>query len=431
MSASFAPFRALRYAAENVGDVGAVWAPPYDVITPEAAAELRSRHPHNIVRVTNPEGEGDERYDEAARTLEAWIADGSLARDEEAAFYVHRHSFGLGEDPLAQIGGDLHVRTGVWGLLKLEPFDGGVVLPHERTMSGPKADRLALMDACSAQLSPIFFICSDPDGRISELLSNVSSKKPGVQVEFPSNQSQEVWRIDRREVVDELVALMSEQVYLIADGHHRYETALDYRDRVNERGAPQTGRQAHEFVMAYVVPESDPGLLLLPTHRVVSGDPVNWIGAALQASGRFDVKRLSEAELDSVERILEDETGQPTFVLVARDQEGGWLMRLRNADATSSVPSVAFHEVFMSDAVGMGREEQIERMSFVKDVEKAVESVRNGPAQATALLAAPRVAQVREAAAAGERLPPKTTYFWPKVPTGVAIHVIDPAETVV
>ena len=429
--ATFAPFRALRYAAANVGDLGSVWAPPYDVITPNAAAELRSRNPHNIVRITNPEGAGDERYGAAARTLEAWVADGSLARDNEAAFYAHRHSFKPGEDPLAQIGGDLHARTGVWGLLKLEPFGGGVVLPHERTMSGPKADRLALMDACSAQLSPIFFICSDPDGRISELLGDVSSKKPGVQVEFPSKQSQEVWRIDRREVVDELASLMSEQIYLIADGHHRYETALAYRDRLNERGAPQTGRQAHEFVMAYVVPESDPGLLLLPTHRVVSGDPVNWIGAASQASGRFDVRRLSEAELDSMERILNEEVGRPTFVLVARGQDGGWLMSLRDADATSSVPSVAFHDVFMSDAVGMGREEQIERMSFVKDVASAVGSVRNGPAQAAAVLAAPRVGQVREAAAAGERLPPKTTYFWPKVSTGVAIHSIDPLETVV
>jgi uncharacterized protein (DUF1015 family) len=398
--ATFTPFKALRYAADNVGDIGAVWAPPYDVITPKTAAELRSRSPHNIVRITNPEGDGAERYDAAARTLQAWVAEGNLARDDEAAFYVHRHSFRLGEDPRAQNGGDSYVRTGVWGLLKLEPFGGGVVLPHEQTMSGPKADRLALMDACSAP-------------------------------EFPAQQSQEVWRVDRRGTADELAARMSEQIYLIADGHHRYETALAYRDRLCERGAPETGRQAHEFIMAYVVPEGDPGLLLLPTHRVVAGGPVDWVEAASNAEGRFDVKRLSEAELDSVERALKEEVGRPTFVLVARGQEGGWLLRLRNADAVSSVPSVAFHDVFMSDVVGMEREEQIERMSYVKDEGLAVDSVRNGSAQAAALLAAPRVAQVREAAAAGERLPAKTTYFWPKVPTGVAVHVIDPGETVI
>jgi uncharacterized protein (DUF1015 family) len=431
VNTTFAPFPALRYAAAAVGDLGSVWAPPYDVITAGSAAELRSRNPYNIVRITNPEGSGDERYRVAASTLDAWVADGKLARDAHAGFYVHRHGFSLGEDPLEQIGGERYERTGVWGLLKLEPFGGGIVLPHERTMSGPKADRLALMDACGVQLSPIFFICSDSDGRISGLLADVASRRPGERVEFPSNQSQEVWRVDRREWVDELASLMGEQIYLIADGHHRYETALAHRDLLDERGAVPTGRQANEFLMAYVVPESDPGLQLLPTHRVVSGDEVNWVGAALQASGRFDVKRLSEAELASVERILNDDVGRPTFVLVARGQEGGWLMSLRDADATSSVPSVAFHDVFMSDAVGMGREEQIERMSFVKDVGSAVESVRSGPAQAAALLAAPRVAQVREAAAAGERLPPKTTYFWPKVPTGVALHVIDPSESVI
>jgi len=425
--ATFAPFRALRYTADDVGDV---LAPPYDVITPEAAAELRSRSLQNIVRITNPEGEGDERYGAAARTLQAWIAAGSLVRDQEAAFYVHRHEFGVNGGALDSDTGHRLARTGVWGLLKLEPFGGGVVLPHEQTMSGPKADRLALMDACRAQLSPIFFICSDPDGRISELLEVVSAGAPDVRAEFPSRSSQEVWRMDRGEAVDELAALMSEQVFLIADGHHRYETALAYRDRLNGGGAPQTGRQAHEFLMAYVVPEGDPGLLLLPTHRVVSGDSVKWVDAISQAADRFDVKRLSEAELDSVEGMLNEEVGRPTFVLVARDHEGGWLLRSRDTDVTGSVPSVAFHDVFMSGVVGMGREEQIGRMSFVKDVGSALQSVRGGAAQGAALLAAPRVAQVREAAAGGERLPPKTTYFWPKVPTGLAVHLIDVTENV-
>ncbi len=430
MTAKFAPFRALRYVESSVGVLGSVWAPPYDVVTPDAAKRLRSQNAHNIVRITNPEGDGKARYDAAARILDDWIADGSLVRDGDAAFYAHRHSFKPISDP-TPTGGEAYARTGVWGLLRLEPLGGGVVLPHERTMSGPKADRLALMDACSAQLSPVFFICSDPDARISGLLGEISSQRPHEAVEFPVGESQEVWRIDRREAVDELAALMGEQIYLIADGHHRYETALAYRDRLYERGAPRTGRQAHEFVMAYVVPESDPGLLLFPTHRVVSGAAVNWVGAALRAAGRFDVKRLSDAELGAVERILDEEVGRPAFVLVVRDQEGGWLMKLRNADATNSVPSVAYHDVFMSGVVGMGVDEQLDRMSYIKDVKTAIESVRSGSAQAAALLAAPLVSQVREAAAIGQRLPPKTTYFWPKVPTGLAVQVIDPGEAVV
>ncbi len=430
MGGRVAPFRALRFRAEKVGELGTVWAPPYDVITPEAAVELRARSPQNIVRITNPEGEEPDRYAEAARTLELWVEGGSLGREAEPTLYVHRHSFRPGEDALSPIGAESHGRTGVWALLKLAPFDAGVVLPHERTMSGPKTDRLALMRACRAQLSPIFFICSDPDARIRKLLEELAAKEPSERAEFPAGESHQLWRVDERRAVEQLTALLDGQVFLIADGHHRYETALAYRDELVAAGAPATGRQAHEYVLAYVVPEGDPGLLLLPTHRVVAGDQLNWVGAVLEASGRFEVVRLGEAELGSVERILEDETGRPAFVLVARGEEGGWLLRLRKADPLTSIPSVAFHEVFMSEALGLSREEQMGRMGFVKDSAEVVRTVRSGRAQAGALLVAPRVAQVREAAMAGERLPPKTTYFWPKVPTGVAIHVIDAEEGV-
>lgn len=422
MGGRIAPFRALRFRAEKVGELGTVWAPPYDVITPEIAVELRASSPHNIVRITNPEGEEPERYAEAARTLESWVEGGNLGREAEPTLYVHRHGF--------RIGAESHVRTGFWALLKLAPFDAGVVLPHERTMSGPKADRLALMRACRAQLSPIFFICSDPDARVRKLLEELVAKEPSERAEFPAGESHQVWQVDERRAVERVTALLDGQIFLIADGHHRYETALAYRDELVAAGSPATGRQAHEYVLAYVVPEGDPGLLLLPTHRVVAGDQLNWVGAVLKASGRFEVVRLGEAELDSIERILEDETGRPAFVLVARGEEGGWLLRLRKADPLTSIPSVAFHEVFMSEALGLSREEQMGRMGFVKDSAEVVRTVRSGRAQAGALLAAPRVAQVREAAMAGERLPPKTTYFWPKVPTGVAIHVIDPGERV-
>lgn len=422
MTAVTAPFRALRYRADRIGQLGAVWAPPYDVITRDSAEELRAKHSHNIVRITNPEGDGDDRYSRAAETLQSWVADGSLAREDESSLYLHRHSY--------QLGDDRHTRTGVWALLKLEPFDAGIVLPHERTMSGPKVDRLALMRACQAQLSPVFFICSDPNGKVSKLLGRLASEEPSDAAEFPKGHDHQVWQVARRETVEELTGLLNEQVYLIADGHHRYETALAYRDGLLASGAPETGRGAHEFIMAYVVPEGDPGLALLPAHRVVTGEPLEWIGAVLKASGRFDVKRLGEAELDSVERMLEDEAGRPAFVLVARDVEGGWLLRLRKADSLSGISSVAFHEVFMPEAAGLTRDDQLGRMGYVKSVGEALERVRSGSAQAAALLAAPQVEQVREAARAGERLPTKTTYFWPKVPTGVAVHWIDPGEEV-
>jgi uncharacterized protein (DUF1015 family) len=413
-SVRVAPFRALRYQTDRVGDPGAVWAPPYDVISAERAAELRERSAYNFVRITNPAGDPPGRYEDAARTLKTWIADGVLAQDEQPAFYVHKHAY--------EYGGDRLTRSGIWALLKLADFDEGVVLPHERTMKGPKADRLALMRACGAQLSPVFCICSDPQDRVGSLLGDLASERPALRTEFPAGESHEIWRVEGREALEQLSASLNEQTFLIADGHHRYETALANRDELIAGGASRDGRGAHEHVLVHVVPESDPGLLLLPTHRVIAGGELDWDGAAQGASGSFEIVRLDDEGIEAALQALEEEAGRPTFVVVTRES-GGLLMRLRQPDALSGVSSVAFHDVFLSESVGLAPEEQLSRVSYVKDPAEALRAVESGSAEAAALLAAPKVAQVREAVALGERLPTKSTFFWPKVPSGVAVHV--------
>lgn len=422
--ASVVPFRALRFDAGRVGDLGSVWAPPYDVIKGDAAARLRDRHPNNIVRLTNPEGYGADRYESAARTLEDWIRDGVMVRDERPALYVHRHRFAT-ED-------EIHVRSGIWALLRLEPIDGGVVLAHEHTMSGPKADRLALMRACRAQLSPVFFICSDPGDRIAGFLSECAVGEAFEAAEFPRGEHHEIWRVSDGSRAERLAALMKDQMLLIADGHHRYETALAYRDERVAAGAPSSGGHDHEYLLAYVVPERDPGLLLLPTHRIVTGDPIDWSEAIGRTEDRFEVRRMSASEVACADVLLEDERGRPSFVLVAGGDPGGWLVRLRPgtlaargmSESLAGIAAVAFHEVFLPEGLGLERERQGERVSYSRSPGEAMRRVRSGAAQAAALLAPPRVSQVRGAAQAGERTPAKTTYFWPKVPTGVAVHAI-------
>jgi uncharacterized protein (DUF1015 family) len=417
VTARVAPFRALRYRSERVGGLDKVLAPPYDVIGPGQAAQLRGQSTHNIVHITNPVGDGPERYERAARTLESWVEEGALARADRAAFYVHKHRFSSGDRSFA--------RTGVWAALRLAGYDEGIVLPHERTMKGPKADRLALMRACEAHLSPVFFICSDAGGRVAGLLRDLSEEEPTERAEFPAGQAHEVWSLEVRQVLDELAGALDEQVFLIADGHHRYETALAYRDELGSAGTGGRGQAAHEFQLAYIVPEGDPGLLLLPTHRTIGGEPLNWSGAARDAASDFEVIRVIDMEGESVQRALQEEAGRPSFVLVARNEPGGWLMRARRPEALRGISSVALHDAFFSRYLGLSAEEQLGRVSYVKEAAEALEAVRSGAVQAAALLAAPRVSQVRETAAAGERLPAKTTYFWPKVPTGLAIHVVD------
>ncbi len=416
MTVRAAPFRALRYRSDRVDGLDAVLAPPYDVIDVEQAAQLRGRSSYNIVHITNPTGDAPERYERAARTLESWVDDGVLVRADRPAFYVHRHHFSS--------GGESFQRTGVWAVLKLAAYDEGIVLPHEGTMRGPKADRLALMRACRAHLSPVFFICSDADARITRLLGDLTEGEPTERAEFPAGQAHEVWNVEEREMLDGLAGALNEKNFLIADGHHRYETALAYRDEVGSADTGGSGRAAHDFLLAYIVPEGDPGLLLLPTHRTIGGEPLNWSGASLDAASDFEVTRLTDMNGESAQQALEEEAGRPTFVLVAQGEPGGWLMRLRNPGAVRGISAVALHDAFLSGCLGLSAEEQSGRISYLKEASAALEAVRSGAVQAAALLAAPLVSQVREAAAAGERTPAKTTYFWPKVPTGFAIHVV-------
>lgn len=418
--ARLAPVRALRYSVERLGDLGAILAPPYDVVTPEGAAALRAKSPYNIVRITNPTG-GDERYEEAAGTLKSWIGAGVLARDSQPSIYTHRHRF--------TVGGTTYARLGLWGLLRLEPLEGGVVLPHERTMKGPRADRLALMRACGAQLSPIFVICSDPGDRVTRAMQELAAGEPLVRAEFPAGEPHEIWRV-KSEALDALLSLVERGTFLIADGHHRYETALAYRDGLIEAGAPDNRRNAHEHVLVYVVSEGDPGLLLLPTHRVVRGGPLDCEKAVREAGDRFEVTRVEVERLADAAAAVEAKRGTATFLIYQHGQRYGWRIRLRNADARQAVSAVTFHELFLGQRLGLSEDEQIERLSYSRDAWEALNLARSGAAEAAAILAPPGVRQVRELAAAGVRLPPKTTYFWPKVPTGVAIHPIDPQEEV-
>lgn len=426
MSVVAAP-RALRYRTRRVGDLGALLAPPYDVISPAEAMELRARHGHNVVRLILPEGEGDERYRLAAATLRSWIDSGVLVEEDRPAVYAHRHAFRAGDVQ--------YRRTGLWALLRLSPFEANVVLPHERTMGGPKADRLALMRACGAQLSPIFVICSDPDGGLGEAIQSLADGEPDERAEFPAGQAHEIWRIEEEALLDELGRRFRGRTYLIADGHHRYETALNYRRELISRGAAETGSGSHEFVLAHIVPENDPGLLLLATHRVITGGRLDWRGALVSLSGRFEIGKLEEAELGEAIAALDGESERSTFILITRDDPGAWRLRLatdggRGRGRGPDIAAVAFHELLLVEGLGLSMDEQLRRTEYLRDAMEAVDRVRSGGAEAAAILAAPRVSEVREAAAVGRRLPAKTTYFWPKVPVGVAIHRIDPEAEV-
>src|SRR5712691_4236928 len=253
------PFRGLRFAPAKVANPADVLAPPYDVIEPAEQRELLARSPYNIVRIELPSAEAGDRYDLAAQTLAEWRAAGVLELDSAASFYLHETRFELGGD---------RVRRALIGALRLQPWEAGQVLPHERTFAGPKEDRLRLLRATRANVSPLWTLYRGNPPSLTRAWTWAENHAPVLSCELDDGTSQRLWALVDSELTDALRADFVDLRLVIADGHHRYETALYYRDEQAAGRALEPDDPAN-FVLAHLVAEDDPGLAALPSHRLV------------------------------------------------------------------------------------------------------------------------------------------------------------------
>lgn len=405
-----APFRALRYTSA-AGPLSAVLAPPYDVIDAGEADELRSRSPHNAVRLVLPEGEAPGRYREAARRLDAWWREGVLARDEEPSVTVYRQTY--------EWKGRAVERLTLFAALELTAFERGEVLPHERTHRGPKEDRLALTLACRAQLSPVFVVAGDPEGGLVRALRTLARGAPTAEGETPDGIGHDLWRVRDPAAVARLCELAGATPLLIADGHHRYETALAARAaRPDEPGAA--------LALVCIASEADRGLAVLPTHRALAAVPpgTSWEEALADA---FELERLEERDPARLASAADD-GGGPT--IVARTPEVALLLRARPGlakeagvpAAQAGVATAIFDRLVLGRLLGTTAEAAAEagRLSYHREPDAAIRAA--GPTGAAFLVPPLPVPAIRAAVAGDERLPPKTTYFAPKIPTGLVFR---------
>lgn len=429
--ASIEAFRALRYA-DAAGDPADLLAPPYDVIDADEARRLRARSPFNAVRLVLPEGEAPGCYELAARRLRDWTADGVLARDDGPALWVYGQTF--------RHGGRELTRHGVFGALRLSEFGEGEVVPHEETHRGPKEDRLALMRAARAQLSPVFLIADDPAGRLPALVDRAVRGGPVLEAETPDGLRHRLWRVVGGPLAEAMRDCVAAGPLLLADGHHRYETALGMA-----RGTPE-GHPARR-TLACVVGASDPGLVCLPTHRALSRPPGDAWRPFLEDA--FEVRELDlgegpagpegeDAGHGAPARAADAaaEAGDGAMVALPGDGPGGteaWLLRPRaGGDGAGGGPPgtppapVAFDRLVLRRGWGIGPDPAVERelLGYHRDPARAVQDA--GPGGAAFLLPPPDVDAIRAAAERGERLPPKSTYFWPKLPSGLLFRPIGP-----
>jgi uncharacterized protein (DUF1015 family) len=433
--AEIAPFRGILYDPKKAGPADRLLAPPYDVISPAEREQLAALDPHNVVRLILPKdaqgGDSDEKYALAARDLQAWLAAGVLRRDDAPAFYRYHQTF--------TAEGKTTTRKGFICRVRLARFSEGIVLPHERTLAGPKADRLKLKRAARAHLSQVFGLYSDPGRVTDQPFEAVEAEAPLLDGTTSDGVRQRLWRLTDAAAQQRVVAALADKKIYIADGHHRYETMLALRDEL--RAEAKSPRSSVEYGSIFLANMDDPGLLVFPTHRVVHGLPSFNRRAVVESARRFfTVEEAPLGEAAAVrERLAHKGHAAPSFALATADGVAYLSLRgdvdlpsLKGPAVLRTLDVTVLHALVIEEILGIDRaaQERQTNLRYVKDTAQALAEVRVPGVQAVLVMNPTRVSQVKEVADAGEVMPQKSTFFYPKLASGLVINPIVPSEDV-
>jgi uncharacterized protein (DUF1015 family) len=427
--ADIRPFRAFRYDLGRVGSLSDVVAPPYDVIDPALQQTLYDASPYNAIRLELTKDEpGDteteNKYTRASRTLKGWLADNVLRQDTARGLYVYEQEF--------EAEGKTYTRRGFFARVRLEPFGTGRIYPHEQTLSGPKEDRLKLYRATGFNLSPVFGLYPDPQEEVYRLLESFTLKNPPIVAKDHLGVTNRLWVITDSATVSKVTGLMGPKPVFIADGHHRYETGLKYLDERKAAGEVADDEAAPNFCLMMLVGMSDPGLIILPTHRLVSGLPPATTAQVEDAiGGHFDVVgRFTDAaacwehiEMDGSQEVL-------GFGTVA---DGKWLAaKLRDPDVMAQLApeqsadwqglGVSILHKLVLDKLIPAVVGGTPACKYVHLLREVTESVAAKECQLACLVPPATMGHVERIAGNREKMPPKSTYFYPKLLTGLAFN---------
>lgn len=422
------PFRPLRYNPRVIGDLAPVVAPPYDVISAQQRDALHHRSRHNVVHlILNRAGDP---YGTAARLLHEWRNEGVLTRDSQPALCFYVEDFLLPD-------GQPRQREGIIGTVRLEPFASRQIRPHERTFARVKEDRMRLLRACRTNLSPLFGLFADKLEVLDSARKAASTRPPDIDVRDDTQVRHRLWLLTAADGIDAIAAAMATEPVVIADGHHRYETALAYAEDQRAHGATDP-EAAHNFVLMYLTSMSHPGLVILPTHRVLAA------GATLDADKfltelqrHFQLVHFPRAEREAFRACLREQPqpGRFGITLAGKDERIVAILRdtavvdryaaqlgpvVRQLDVT------VLDRVILRGLIGIDctAAAQDGRLTYTHDEDAALSAVERG-AQAAFLMNAPHIADVEAACRAGETMPEKSTYFFPKLLTGLVLHPFD------
>lgn len=428
------PLQGIHYNDKITGTLAQIITPPYDVISEEAQAKYYARNPYNIIRLELGVDEpGDtslnNRYTRAAATFAEWRLNSVLQQENTPCYYLYQQIF--------TYNAQLYTRTSLLARVRLEPWSTRIVLPHEHTLAKPKDDRLKLLRACVTNFSPIMSLYDDPQGRMRRLLSSYTETAE-VQITDEVNVVHRLHPITNENHIALIQNFFSERQLYIADGHHRYETALNYREETRALHRKLDPKDAVNFVLMALTDIDDPGLVVLPTHRLLFGLKQEALKklTSQQLARYFNVYEPEGVEASHevlLERLAEMGASQSSFVLSTAQKT--WLLSLNGAGKTRMEESghssawngldVAIaHTLILEDTLGLNEEDIAAgtHIQYTRDAQKALDAVQTGEAQASLILNATRVRQICDVAMADDRMPQKSTYFYPKLVTGFVMN---------
>lgn len=424
------PFKGIRYNSAMV-DANDVITPPYDVIDAAGQDYFYAKNPYNVIRLelgqTYPEdSDSHNRYTRAAQCLHEWLEKNVLIHDELPSLYLYEQEF--------SVKGEKKVRSGFISGVQANDYSKGEVLPHEETLPKHKADRLNLMKTTLANFSPIFGLYSDPEHNIETALHNArQDRSPDIEVDDGSGVINRLWVISDEQTIKTVVSLMSTKKIFIADGHHRYETAVNFNREMTTQG-----KQGYDYLMVCLVNLYNEGLVVFPTHRVVDNVKELNIPTLLSGLGEnFDIEELpANTPLTGFVDQLEAKGSMvPSFGLYTNEKKY-YILSIKNLDIMSSLKMEGrspawrsldvsiLHTLILENLLGIGSQQRADEsnLRYVRDEDAAKESVDNGNAQLVFFMNPTKVDEVTNIALGGEKMPQKSTFFYPKVITGLVLN---------
>lgn len=420
-------YKGLRFNCEKAGKIEELVCPPYDIISDQQREEYIKTNPHNIIRLELPKG--DDKYNKAAEILKDWLENGILIKEDKPAIYIYEEEF--------TAYGERKAIKGIICRVKLEEFSKGIILPHEFTLSKAKEDRLNLMKATNCNFSQIYSLYMDGGKNTLGKIDSLSKSEPDIQLQDNDNVTHRMWIIKDEKAIADICSDFPDRKLYIADGHHRYETALNYRNYLREQGLAKEG-DACDYQMMMLVDMEHPGLVVFPTHRLVRNlDSFNAERVIDGCKEFFDVTEHSD--INTIESTLMElyNQGKKAYafycggssykLLVLKDTNIIKKLLPNASTATQQLDVTILHTLILEKIFGIDAENMAKQinLTYTKIFDEAISSVQQGNSQCAFILNPTRVSEIREVASNGEKMPQKSTYFYPKMITGLVMNQLE------